>query len=99
MSPLARPSLRSWSCSPCGLALRLCWKAGALLLASRADGADFFRVLVFSRTEAFRHESIPAGVSLIQSLGTAHCFAVEATENPGDLHARQPRPVPGRGLP
>lgn len=81
MSPLARPSLRS-GCSPCGLVFRLALEGAALLLASRADGADFFRVLVFSRTEAFRHESIPAGISLIESLGTAHCFAVEATENP-----------------
>jgi cytochrome c len=39
------------------------------------------RVLVFSRTKGFRHASIPDGVAAVQALGTAHGFAVEATED------------------
>ncbi|KIF71280.1 Crp/Fnr family transcriptional regulator [Streptomyces sp. AcH 505] len=43
------------------------------------------RVLVFTRTTAFRHDSIPAGVRAFQELGAAHGFAVEATEDPAAL--------------
>jgi glucose/arabinose dehydrogenase/type 1 glutamine amidotransferase len=40
------------------------------------------RVLVFSRTLGFRHDSIPAGISMIQALGSANGFAVDTTEDP-----------------
>jgi uncharacterized protein len=40
------------------------------------------RVLVFSRTKGFRHASIRSGIAAITELGTAHRFAVEATEDP-----------------
>ncbi len=40
------------------------------------------RVLVFSRTAGFRHDSIPAGIAAIRDLGTGG-FAVDATEAPG----------------
>src|SRR5688572_17649501 len=43
-----------------------------------ASGQDF-RVLVFSKTTGFRHESIPGGITLIQSLGAAHGFSVNTT--------------------
>jgi type 1 glutamine amidotransferase len=39
------------------------------------------RVLVFSSTKGFRHASIPDGVAAVRALGTAHGFAVEATED------------------
>lgn len=39
------------------------------------------RVLVFSKTASFRHESIPAGKAAIIALGKAHGFAVDTTEN------------------
>lgn len=39
------------------------------------------RVLVFSRTAAFRHGSIPTGIAAIKALGTRHGFEVEATED------------------
>lgn len=39
------------------------------------------RVLVFSSTAGFRHASIPAGIAAVESLGVAHHFAVEATED------------------
>lgn len=38
------------------------------------------RVLVFSKTAAFRHDSIPDGAKAIQHLGRKHGFSVEATE-------------------
>jgi type 1 glutamine amidotransferase len=54
--------------------LVLLWSA---LLASAAD----FRVLVFSKTAGFRHESIPAAITAVQQLGAAHDFEVVATED------------------
>lgn len=39
-------------------------------------------VLVFSRTTGFRHDSIPDGIAAIQSLGAAHGFSVDTTEDP-----------------
>jgi type 1 glutamine amidotransferase len=50
----------------------------ACVLPSAPSGS---RVLVFSRTKGFRHASIPDGVAAVQALGTAHGFAVEATED------------------
>jgi len=45
-----------------------------------ASGQDF-RVLVFSKTTGFRHASIPNGIALIQALGAAHGFSVDASED------------------
>ena len=39
------------------------------------------RVLVFSKTAAFRHSSIPNGVAAITKLGLENGFAVDATED------------------
>ena len=39
------------------------------------------RVLVFSKTGGFRHDSIPQGIAAIQALGTANGFTVVATED------------------
>lgn len=47
-----------------------------------AFGEDY-RVLVFSKTTGFRHDSIPAGIALIQSLGAAHGFRADASEDAG----------------
>ena len=44
-----------------------------------------FDVLVFSKTQAFRHDSIPAGIQAIRQLGTANDFTVTATENAADF--------------
>jgi len=41
-----------------------------------------FSVLVFSRTEGFRHDSIPAGIAAIRQQGTTRGFSVDATEDP-----------------
>ncbi|HWK26457.1 MAG TPA: ThuA domain-containing protein [Solirubrobacter sp.] len=40
-----------------------------------------FRVLVFSKTTGFRHDSIPAGIAAIKQLGTQHQFQVDASED------------------
>ncbi len=45
-----------------------------------AEAAD--RVLVFTRTAGFRHDSIPDGVAAIRALGAAHGFGVDQTEDP-----------------
>ncbi|MFV1449383.1 ThuA domain-containing protein [Maribacter sp. HS] len=39
------------------------------------------KVLVFSKTTAFKHASIPAGVAAIQKLGSENGFAVDTTKN------------------
>lgn len=60
------------------------WLGTALAVGSLSvppAGAQDFRVLVFSKTAAFRHASIPAGIALVQSLGASHGFAVDATED------------------
>ena len=56
--------------------------------ASSGDGAPGsqsppprFRVLVFTKTTGFRHDSIPAGIATIRRLGRRHGFAVEQTED------------------
>jgi type 1 glutamine amidotransferase len=41
------------------------------------------QVLVFSKTTGFRHDSIPAGIAAIRSLGRANGFSVTATESAG----------------
>ncbi|GAA3828731.1 lectin [Sphaerisporangium flaviroseum] len=45
--------------------------------------AAAFKVLVFSKTAGFRHDSIPAGIQAIRELGTAGDFTVDATEDAG----------------
>jgi cytochrome c len=51
-----------------------------------APGASF-SVLVFSKTAAFRHDSIADGVAAIRALGAAHGFAVDASEDAGRFNA------------
>jgi type 1 glutamine amidotransferase len=43
--------------------------------------AQQFRALVFSKTQGFRHQSIPEGVSALKKLGSKHRFQVYATED------------------
>lgn len=40
-----------------------------------------FNVLVFSKTAGFRHQSIPAGIAAIRTLGRQNNFRVEASED------------------
>ncbi|MGK5498534.1 ThuA domain-containing protein [Streptomyces sp. URMC 125] len=69
--------------------------AAALLLAATAlpgsaaptdphgPRAEESRVLVFSKTAGFRHDSIPDGVAAVRDLGEEHGFTVDATEDAG----------------
>lgn len=43
--------------------------------------SDTWRVLVFSRTTGFRHDSIPAGIAAVQALGVDNGFSVDASED------------------
>ena len=45
------------------------------------DPSARFRVLVFSKTTGFRHDSIDEGIAAIQALGRANEFQVDATED------------------
>ncbi|MEZ4659896.1 MAG: ThuA domain-containing protein [Caldilineaceae bacterium] len=47
----------------------------------RAQDSPAFRVLVFSKTVAFRHASIENGLAAIQALGAENNFAVDHTED------------------
>jgi type 1 glutamine amidotransferase len=62
--------------------------------ASQADGGgkdDGKRVLVFSKTAGFRHDSIPEGITAIEELGRTGGFRVDATENAGAFTPRNLR--------
>jgi type 1 glutamine amidotransferase len=41
-----------------------------------------YRVLAYSRTTGFRHDSIPDAIAAVQQLGEANGFAVDTTEDP-----------------
>jgi regulation of enolase protein 1 (concanavalin A-like superfamily)/type 1 glutamine amidotransferase len=45
------------------------------------DPGARFRVLVFSKTTGFRHDSIPAGIAAIKKLGEDNDFQVDASED------------------
>ena len=57
--------------------------AGGLAVVSAPAHAvtATYKVLVFSKTTGFRHDSMPAGITAIQNLGVQNGFAVDATEN------------------
>ena len=65
--------------------LALALGVGARDLPSHPDPEDKaarrFRVLVFTRTTGFRHDSIPDGIALVQQLGAANDFRVDASED------------------
>ncbi|MET9905312.1 ThuA domain-containing protein [Streptomyces sp. NPDC006476] len=72
--------------------------AGAALLlgcvsgpAASHPGDAGKRVLVFSKTAGFRHDSIPAGVEAVRQLGTGGGFTVDATEDAGAFTAKNLR--------
>src|SRR3954466_9738233 len=56
-------------------------------LPSVAAAAPKFKVLVFSKTAGFRHDSIETGVARVKQLGTANNFAVDATEDAAAFRA------------
>ncbi|MEE6287399.1 ThuA domain-containing protein [Georgenia sp. MJ173] len=90
---MLRPSTgRHWATRAGGALL-----AGVLTLPLVASGASAqtepppeedaaFSALVFSKTAAFRHGSIPAGIAAIEQLGETHGFDVTATEDATDFN-------------
>ncbi len=63
------------------------WLLAWVALVPCGSWAHDFRVLVFSETTGFRHDSIAAGVAAIQALGTVHDFEVVATEDAAQMNA------------
>lgn len=53
-----------------------------------AAGVAGSRVLVFSKTAGFRHDSIPEGIAAVRELGATGGFAVDATEDAGAFTPR-----------
>ncbi|MFD4529697.1 ThuA domain-containing protein [Streptomyces sp. NPDC058470] len=53
-----------------------------------SKGADETRVLVFSKTAGFRHDSIPEGIAAVRELGATDGFTVDATEDAGAFTSR-----------
>ena len=53
------------------------------ILALAEDAAPAIRLLVFSKTLGYRHDSITNGIAAIRDLGAKHNFAVDATEDSG----------------
>jgi type 1 glutamine amidotransferase len=56
---------------------------GSEMPGGPSDVSPTFAILVFSRTEGFRHDSIPAGIAAIRQQGSARRFSVDATEDAG----------------
>nr|WP_232114539.1 ThuA domain-containing protein [Luteimonas sp. XNQY3] len=66
----------------CAVALANCaTQAGSAQVAAPASADAPQRVLVFSRTAGFRHDSIPVAIATLQALGTHSGLAVDATED------------------
>ncbi len=57
-----------------------------LILSSANPIAEKPAVLIFSKTNGFRHESIPAGIEAIKKLGASNGFDVVATEDSLDIN-------------
>jgi type 1 glutamine amidotransferase len=74
----------------CGLAqLRQLFTASfiaALIMCAWASSGMPFKIMVFSKTAAFRHASITNGIEAIRQLGTNNSFDVVATENSSDFN-------------
>ncbi|MGW4436939.1 ThuA domain-containing protein [Streptomyces sp. NPDC004596] len=64
---------------------------GCVTAPAVSDPAHAKRVLVFSKTAGFRHDSIPAGVTAVRQLGEANGFTVDATEDAGAFTGRNLR--------
>ena len=53
--------------------------------ASLAESAPRFRALVFSKVTNYYHDSIPAGIEAIRTLGAAHGFEVVVSDDPAQF--------------
>ncbi len=57
------------------------WFLLCINLASFAQQGGQFRVLVFSKTTGFRHQSIPNGVMALKKMSEKHVFSVHTSED------------------
>ena len=64
----------------------------ALGLAPPASAAPAFRALLFTKTAGYRHDSIPAGISMFQQQAAANNFEVVADRGLERLHRRPTSP-------
>ncbi|WP_330269548.1 ThuA domain-containing protein [Streptomyces griseorubiginosus] len=64
---------------------------GCVPQPAASHSSDDRRVLVFSKTAGFRHDSIPEGVAAIRDLGTSNGFTVDATEDANAFTSRNLR--------
>src|SRR5919106_1960379 len=64
---------------------------GCVSEPAASQPADDRRVLVFSKTAGFRHDSIPEGVATVRQLGETDGFTVDATQDAGAFTARNLR--------
>jgi glucose/arabinose dehydrogenase len=53
-----------------------------LFAVANSFGQTPYKVLIFSETLGFRHDSISNGIATIQALGTTNSFTADATEDP-----------------
>lgn len=60
---------------------RLAFGALIISICSFAGGKKEKSVLIFSKTNGYRHTSIPAGINAIKLLGSENRFSVDATED------------------
>lgn len=59
---------------------------GTLLVSCARKREGKPRVLVFSKTSGFKHNSIPAGIAAVQKLGVENGFDVDTTKNAAYFH-------------
>jgi type 1 glutamine amidotransferase len=78
-------SLLVVGCRPQGLAASPSGAFGPFADAGpgSSDADARFRILAFSRTTGYRHDSIPAAVEALSELGATTGYDMEATEDPG----------------
>jgi type 1 glutamine amidotransferase len=53
--------------------------------AQPPDGKEPFRVLLFTRTVVFRHDSIPEAIAAFEDMGASGGYRTEATEDPAQF--------------
>src|SRR5688572_5255905 len=64
-----------------GALLLVCAGAATAAEPPQAQPKAQPRILVFSKTTGFRHDSIGPGVEAVKALGEKHGFGVDATED------------------
>ncbi|GGL80363.1 hypothetical protein GCM10010129_24960 [Streptomyces fumigatiscleroticus] len=69
-------------------AVLLLGAVGGPAVSQDSSGRDGRRVLVFSKTAGFRHDSIPEGIAAVRQLGASGGFTADATEDAGAFTAR-----------